>query len=189
MVIPTGAERWFKLNNPGLSLIERTSVFSVLVAFLTGVLSSFSPGLGVVILLLQVLFAAMVILFFLVKTVLAITRRRGKAAVAFLTAALVIGYVDIFPCASFFSYVGDFVHLTLLYPYYVSRLKAKRLEFPWGGSGMVGANQTERTLLYDLDETLKSKPSREEFKAGGSTIAIDRKKLFGNFFVVERTFY
>jgi hypothetical protein len=118
----------------------------------------------------------------LVSTARAVMRKNWKRS-ALLPCALVVALPLIF--LGIFS--GDYVHLAVMYPYYVIEIRShpdwqsKEVRFYWGDDAVSALDGIRaRTLIYDASGNIVvgDRPDR-----GGDGIKVNIQPFIGNFYL------
>ena len=105
-----------------------------------------------------------------------------RSALALLT------LVAVWPFVGAVSLSGDYVHLALMYPFYVSKIRdaathqSEQVSFGWGGTGFAGSGNSERSLVYDMSGKLATgvRLSPED-----PAVSVSTNHLVGNFYIIE----
>jgi hypothetical protein len=134
--------------------MTRTRLFTLLfvplaAALSVGAIGSFLPGAPAI---LAFLLGAMTLVAWLVTVVVRFTKaalRRNWRDAATLVAAIGLA----FPSTILGMSAGDYIHLAILYPYYLARIdpNSKEAIFPWGDEAVSAIDSSRfRSLVYDV---------------------------------------
>jgi hypothetical protein len=121
-----------------------------------------------------------------VSAALALRRRNWKRAVL-----LPLAFVFSFPLIVLGLFSGDYLHLTVMYPYYAFIIhshpdwQSKEIRFDWGDESVtVLDGLQERMLIYDASG--KTVVGNRPYQGDGE-LRVDVQHLVGNFYLERRS--
>jgi hypothetical protein len=164
-----------------LRSVSRWAATPWAIAVIASTAHSFAPGLLAIILGLLAIVAWAVAL--LVSTTRALFRKTWKRAVALPGA-----FICAVPLIVLGALSGDYVHLAMLYPYYVAKVhehsdwQTKEVRFAWGDDAITVLDGPQlRVLVYDASgKTVVG--DRPDPETGG--LRVDAQHLVGSFYLI-----
>lgn len=165
---------------PALSRIEtdyftiRPIIHLLLITLTVGTVKSFFPLLGMLFFIVGCIALGIWVLVSACRIVIWGLRGFWRRACSLIS---VIGCAAL-PMAFLMVIGGDYLHLAILYPYYIIEVEHGHEVFGWGWDGNIG-----RSLVYDNKEKLKSNIGKVKIDEDGNQITVYR--LVGNFYISE----
>jgi hypothetical protein len=162
----------------------RTALVPLVAAIIASTLHSFFPGIGG---FFALLVGTMTIIGWMATVLVLIGvgafRRRWKSAGLSLLILTCVSPVSL----AVFALSGDFVHLLLLYPYYLSKIHQdgeianEPVRFAWGDDAVSVLDGARlRVLIYDTSGEIASAMGQIKREDG---LIVSTRHLIGNFYI------